>query len=44
MTKMPGGEKLPGLLSFPKLAHLTYPSSQRTNTKHLKKKEIPFFL
>lgn len=30
------------LLSFPKLACSTYPSSQRTNTKLLKDKEMPF--
>lgn len=44
MAKMPEEKKLPRLLSFPKLACLTYPSSQRTNTKHLKDKEVPFFL
>lgn len=34
--------KMMWLLSFPKLACLTYPSSQRTNTKLLKDKEMPF--
>lgn len=36
-------EKIMWLLSFPKLASLTYPLSQRTNTKLLKDKEMPFF-
>lgn len=33
--------KMMWLLSFPKLACLTYPLSQRTNTKQLKDKEMP---
>lgn len=34
--------KMIWLLSFPKVACLTYPSSQRTNTKLLKDKGMPF--
>lgn len=34
--------KMMSLLSFPKVACLTYPSSHRTNTKLLKDKEMPF--
>lgn len=44
MAKMPEEKKIAKTSYFPKLACLIYPSSQRTNTEHLKDKEVHFFL